>query len=85
MPDSLYWVYTLLGLVMANVVFLVHRISYLMCLWLFFGSVFIAIGIGIESRYGIVQDKAFSFYVILFLLFTILSYPGFVLRFLKKR
>ena len=86
MPDNIHWVYGILGLIMANAPFLFfHRMRHLMGVWCLLGILFIVFGIAIESRYGAIQDKAFSFYVILFLLFTLLSFPGFVMRFLKKR
>jgi Protein of unknown function (DUF2818) len=85
MSNSLYWFYTFLGLAMANSAFFIRSIRILIVVWLCLSAVFIGLGVLIESKIAVIQEKAVSFYIILFLLFAILSFPGFVLRFLKKR
>ncbi|MBU3725224.1 MAG: DUF2818 family protein [Burkholderiaceae bacterium] len=47
-------------------------------------GLFIAIGRGLESYVGRLQSQAWQFYAITLLVFTVLAYPGFVFRYLRR-
>jgi len=76
-----YW---LVGALMANGAFLFLRIRWMLIAWCGFLVTFMLLGIALESKYGAIKEKSLSFYVILALVFTLLGFPGYVIRFLKK-
>ena len=44
-----------------------------------------AIGLGLEGRIGTVFPQTWEFYAITACLFVVLAFPGFVVRYLRKR
>ncbi len=82
--DAVVWIYWIVGFCLSTGILLLVKRRWIWLAWVIALGVFVLSGLLLESRYIEIKEKTFSFYIIVGLVFSILGFPGYVLRFLKK-